>query len=165
MPYELREMDEELKPQCMKIFNDIIEEGLAFAWETPYNDDDWDAHYKPGQPIWCAVDTDGNVLGFVHVKPNGEGRMAHIANNGYNVAKAARGQGVGKALVAKAIEVAREMGYRGIQYNAVVSTNIAAVKLYESFGFSIIGTVPRGFRQGTQENPHYVDHHIMFLEL
>jgi ribosomal protein S18 acetylase RimI-like enzyme len=57
------------------------------------------------------------------------------------------------------------MGFRGIQFNAVVATNIAAIKLYESFGFRIIGTVPDGFRFGSADNPSYVDRHVMFLEL
>jgi len=165
MQFEVKEIQEAWRPRCLEIFNGIIEEGVAFPWDKPWTMEEFDAHYVPEEPVWCAVDPDGQVLGFVHIKPNGAGRLAHIANNGYNIAPEARGQGVGKALVAKAIEVARTMGYVGIQYNAVVSTNTAAIRLYESFGFSIIATVPKGFRFGSRENPTYVDHHIMYLAL
>ena len=36
----------------------------------------------------------------------------------------------------------RDQGFRGIQFNAVVETNVAAVRLWESLGFEIVGTVP-----------------------
>jgi ribosomal protein S18 acetylase RimI-like enzyme len=72
---------------------------------------------------------------------------------------------VGRLLVEKSLEVARAMGYRAMQYNAVVSTNTGAIALYRSLGFEIIGTVPNGFRLGPPETPRYVDMHIMYREL
>ena len=172
MEFKVLELLEDWRPQCLAIFNGIIEEGLAFPWDKPWTMTEFDAYYVPEQPVWCAVTSgdlpvspDKKVLGFVHIKPNGVGRLAHVANCGYNISPEARGKGIGKALVAKAIEVARDMGYVGMQYNAVVSTNTIAIKLYESFGFSIIGTVPQGFRLGSKDNPHYVNHHIMYLVL
>lgn len=164
MPYELREFDESLREGCLSIQNTIIDNGESFPWDSPMDTQGFTAYFKAGEPIWCAVDGK-RVLGFVHIHPNGIGRLAHIANCGYAVAEDARGQGIGRALVAKSIEVAKSMGFRGIQFNAVVSTNEVAIKLYESFGFKIIGTVPGGFRLGSKEDPSYVDRHIMFLEL
>ncbi len=165
MPFELRRMDDSLRPQCRGIFNEIIVEGESYPWEEPLTSEDFDAYYKPDEPVWCALDTEGQVLGFVHIHPNGFGRTGHIGNCGYAVSQAARGRGIGRALVARSIEVAREMGFTGIQFNAVVSTNKVAIKLYESFGFKIIGTVPGGFRLGSVDDPAYIDRHIMFLGL
>ena len=161
----LREMDDILRPQCRDIFNRIIDEGVSYPWDTQLTVDDFAAAFLPGEPVWCALDQNDIVLGFVHIHPNGFGRTGHIGNCGYAVDTQARGKGVGKKLVAKSIEVAREMGFKGLQFNAVVATNTAALKLYESFGFSIIGTVPDGFRFGSINNPTYVDRHIMYLEL
>ncbi|MDR2035509.1 MAG: GNAT family N-acetyltransferase [Coriobacteriales bacterium] len=164
MTFELREVDDSLRPQCLEIFNEIIAEGETIPWEVPFTQANFDAYYVPEEPLWCAV-AGNTVLGFVHIKPNGLGRTGHLANCGYSVARAARGKGVGKALVAKSIEVARAMGYTGIQFNAVVATNTVAIGLYRSFGFKIIGTVPNSFRFGSPEDPHYVDRHIMYREL
>lgn len=165
MHFELREFDETMQPQCLAIQNQIIEAGESFPWDSPMDDALFAQLYKQGEPVWCAYEPDSNtVLGFVHIHPNGVGRVAHIANCGYAVRADRRGEGIGKALVAKSIEVARSMGFKGIQFNAVVATNTVAIRLYKSFGFKIIGAIPGGFRLGTKDDPTYVDRIIMFLE-
>ncbi len=163
--FELCEMNDTQRLECMHIFNRIIEEGETYPWDEPLTEQVLADVWKPREPVWGAVDADGTVLGFAHIHPNGFGRTGHIANCGYAVDGTTRGMGIGKALVAKSIDVAREMGFKGIQFNAVVATNTVAVKLYESFGFSIIGTIPGGFRLGNNDTPTYVDRHIMYLEL
>lgn len=165
MQVHLAPLEERYKPGCLKVFNQIIEEGLAFPWEKPFDMQAFNKKYPPHEPLWCALNDKDEVLGLFHLHPNNEGRCSHVANCGYSVARQARGQGIGRMLVAKSIEVAREGGFRGIQFNAVVSTNHAAIKLYRSFGFAIIGTVPGGFRQGTASDPHYVDMYVMYLPL
>ena len=72
------------------------------------------------------------------------------------------GRGTGKLLCEHSIRFAREKGYLGIQFNIVVSTNTAAVKLWQKFGFNIIGTTPKGFRH---QELGLVDTHIMFKDL
>jgi hypothetical protein len=49
-----------------------------------------------------------------------------------------------------------------MQFNAVVSTNIRAVGLWESLGFEIIATLPEGFDHATLG---HVGLHIMFRKL
>jgi ribosomal protein S18 acetylase RimI-like enzyme len=61
------------------------------------------------------------------------------------VGSAARGRGVGRAVAEDALSWARATGFRAMQFNAVAETNGAAVRLYESLGFSIVGTVPEAF--------------------
>jgi hypothetical protein len=51
---------------------------------------------------------------------------------------------------------------RSIQFNAVVETNEAAVKLWHSLGFEVLTTVPQAF--------DHLEHglvglHVMFLDL
>jgi ribosomal protein S18 acetylase RimI-like enzyme len=74
---------------------------------------------------------------------NRPGPGAHVATASYMVAAEARGRGVGRALVVDSLDWARESGYAAMQFNAVVATNTGAVKLYESLGFTVVGTVPR----------------------
>ena len=56
----------------------------------------------------------------------------------------------------------RSEGFAGIQFNAVVESNVAAVHLYQSLGFQIIGTAPESF-----DHPDHgrVGMHVMFRSL
>lgn len=72
------------------------------------------------------------------------------------------GRGIGRALGEFVIAWHRERGYHGIQFNAVVETNVAAVHLWQSLGFSIIGTVPEAFDHPTHG---LVGLHVMYLSL
>ncbi len=60
------------------------------------------------------------------------------------------------------IKTAKELGYKAMQFNFVVSKNKAAVNLWQSVGFKIIGTIPQGFNHKVLG---YVDAHIMFREV
>lgn len=104
---------------------------------------------------------DGKIVGTAKMGPNRPGPGAHIATASFMVAAAARGRGVGTALCRDAVAWARSAGYAGVQFNAVVETNRAAVDLYRREGFDIIGTVPRSFSHPVHGR---VGLHIMFLE-
>lgn len=69
---------------------------------------------------------------------------------------------MGRALCAYSVEWARAAGFRAMQFNAVVETNEHAVRLYRSLGFTVIGTLPEGFRHLTAG---YVGLHIMHRAL
>lgn len=73
-----------------------------------------------------------------------------------------RGLGVGRAMAEHSLNVARKAGYLGMQFNIVVSTNHSAVKLWQTLGFKIIGTTPKGFHH---QKLGFVDTYIMFKEL
>ena len=65
----------------------------------------------------------GDVLGTYCLRKVRPAGGSHIANCGYMVGPWAAGQGVGRAMCEDSIERARALGFRGIQYNFVVSTN------------------------------------------
>jgi ribosomal protein S18 acetylase RimI-like enzyme len=65
-------------------------------------------------------------------------------------------------MCAHSLEHAKAEGFRAIQFNFVVSTNTRAVRIWESFGFSVVGQLPRAFLSPTLG---YVDALVMFLEL
>ncbi len=58
---------------------------------------------------------------------------------------AARGRGVGRRLGEHVVQWHRDEGFAAIQFNAVVETNTAAVRLWEQLGFRVLATVPEAF--------------------
>jgi ribosomal protein S18 acetylase RimI-like enzyme len=149
-------------PESLVIWNEIVEEGISFPWIEPFSEEDLLDKFEREDTVCVAVDENDAVLGLFHVHPNNEGRCAHVANCGYMVSRTVRGQGIGRLLVQGSLEVARAKGFKGMQFNAVVDTNKAALALYQSEGFTIIGTVPDGFLLKSGE---YVDMHILFRPL
>lgn len=115
----------------------------------------------PGRTI-VAVDNDGSVIGSANTHPNHRGPGAHVANAGFVVDPARQGEGVGRALCSYVLEQARIDGYRAMQFNAVVETNTSAIRLWRSFGFDVLATVPEAFRHPAHG---YVGLHIMHRTL
>jgi GNAT superfamily N-acetyltransferase len=89
---------------------------------------------------------DDQVVGTAYLKANGVGLSDHIANAGWMLAPEHQGQGIGRPFAEHVIDRSRETGYRAMQFNGVVATNTAAVSLWESLGFEVVGTVPDAFR-------------------
>lgn len=114
----------------------------------------------PGQTV-VAVDGD-RVLGSAKMGPNRPSRGSHIATASFMVDPIARGRGVGRALGEYSLDWARSAGYHGMQFNAVVETNTAAVHLWQALGFHIIGTVPEAF---DHKRHGRVGLHVMYQRL
>ncbi|MCH8550619.1 MAG: GNAT family N-acetyltransferase [Natronospirillum sp.] len=104
----------------------------------------------------------GGLLGTYYLKTNQPGPGSHVCNCGYIVAPAARGQGLATTLCRHSLDLARDLGYRAMQYNFVASTNSGAVRLWESLGFAIVGTLPGAFCHPQQGD---VDAYVMFQTL
>nr|WP_106268273.1 GNAT family N-acetyltransferase [Isoptericola sp. CG 20/1183] len=114
----------------------------------------------PGRTV-VAVEA-GVVLGTAKMGPNRPGHGDHVGTASFMVAEAARGRGVGRALAEHVVDRLRAEGYRGIQFNAVVESNTAAVRLWRSLGFEIVGTVPGAFRSPAHGE---VGLHVMYRSL
>lgn len=102
-----------------------------------------------------------DVVGTAYVKANQPGLGDHVANAGWMVHPANQGKGLGRSFAGYVLDQARERGFVGMQFNSVVSTNTAAVALWESLGFEIVGTVPKAFRHPSGLVPV----HVMYREL
>lgn len=111
--------------------------------------------------IFVAEDA-GEIVGTYFIQANQQGGGSHVANCGYMTAAHATGRGVARAMCAHSLEHAKARGFRAMQFNFVVSTNIRAVKLWQSFGFEIVGRLPGAFRHPTAG---YVDANVMFRRL
>jgi ribosomal protein S18 acetylase RimI-like enzyme len=75
------------------------------------------------------------------------------------VAAAARGRGIATQMCRHSQEVARELGFKAMQFNLVVATNEGAIRLWQKLGFTIIGRLPRAFHHARLG---YVDALIMY---
>jgi GNAT superfamily N-acetyltransferase len=157
----VREASEQDWPAIWLFFGAIVRAGESFGYDTDMGEAQARAMWLDGPPSRTIVATHstGEVRGSANLHRNRGGPGSHVASATFVVDPEHQGRGVGRALVEESLAWARVEGYRAMQFNAVVETNTAAVRLYESLGFQIIGTVPEGFlhpRHG------YVGLHIMY---
>lgn len=144
------------------IFKKVISTGDTYVFDPNTPKDDlykhWFADYMD---TFVAIEND-EILGTYIIKPNQIDLGNHIANCSYMVNPNHHGRGIGKLLCEHSINYAKDKGYSAIQFNIVVSTNISAIKLWQKFGFDIIGTTPKGFRH---KDLGLVDTYVMFKDL
>ncbi len=133
-------------PQIWPIFRDIVADGETYAYPADLTSEQAAALWleqPPGATV-VLVDSD-TALGTAKMGPNRPGRGAHVGTASFMVAPAARGRGVGRSLGEYVVQWHRDAGFAAIQFNAVVETNTAAVALWQSLGFTIVGTVPAAY--------------------
>ena len=148
--------------EIWRIFQSVIVKGDTYVNRAETTKDEARAKWMSKSAKTFIAKIDGKILGAYLLKPNQVDRGSHIGNASYIVDENCRGLGVGKALALHSIHFAKEAGYKAIQFNFVVSTNSAAIKLWQSVGFRIIGTIPQAFNH---KDLGYVDAYIMFREL
>lgn len=139
-------------PEMTSIWNEVVEEGNAFP-QIDTLDDESAAEFFSLQTV-CGVAQDkisDKILGLYILHPNNIGRCGHIANASYAVSSEARGMHIGEKLVKDCLERAKDKGYRILQFNAVVESNIHAQHLYERLGFIRLGRIPGGFKSNSGE--------------
>lgn len=147
-------------PAMREIWNEVVRAGAAFPQENELTEKDA-ADFFAGQSA-CGVAEGENkeVAGLYILHPNNVGRCGHICNASYAVRSSLRGQKTGEKLVRHSMETARRLGFRILQFNAVVEENTPARRLYEKIGFVQLGTIPGGFRaaDGSYKNicPYYI---------
>lgn len=131
-------------PAVWAFFAEIVADGETYAYPAGLMSDDARALWTSDATVFVA-EVDGVVVASAKTGPNRPGRGAHVATASFMVGAGARGHGVGRALGERVLREATEHGYRAMQFNAVVETNTAAVRLWESLGFRVVGTVPEAF--------------------
>lgn len=142
-------------PAMNQIWNEVVEDGVAFPQEDFLNVETGKAFFAEQTYTAVAEDTDtGNVLGLYILHPNNIGRCGHICNASYAVSSQARGLHIGEKLVSDCLIQGKLHGFRILQFNAVVASNIHARHLYERLGFIQLGVIPGGFRM---KDGHYED--------
>lgn len=156
----IRKFEERDLDASLRIWNQVIEDGIAFPFTNELTAEDGLSFFEGQTYTGVAADQEtGAILGIYILHPNNVGRCGHLSNTSYAVSKEARGNGIGEKMVLDSIEKARESGFRILQFNAVVRTNEAALRLYRKLGFVQLGLIPGGFlmKDGHYEDiiPHY----------
>jgi GNAT superfamily N-acetyltransferase len=150
-------------PKIYPFFSAIVAAGETYAYPEGLSAVRAAALWMEDPPGQTVIASDGDtVLGSAKMGPNRPGRGAHIATGSFMVDPAHAGRGVGRALGVYLIDWARREGYHGIQFNAVVETNVAAVHLWQALGFRILATVPEAFDHPTNG---LVGLHVMYQKL
>ena len=133
----LREMTEADWPEVAAIWADGIATGNAtFETEPPsWAVFDTTRHYE-GRFV---AEMDGSVVGWAAIAPvSTRPCYAGVVENSVYVATAARGNGIGSALMQALVEAARQAGIWTIQ-TSVFPTNAASIALHERAGFRVVG--------------------------
>lgn len=129
------------------IWNEVVEEGIAFPQLEYLTEETAKAFFAEQTHTAVAVNGEtGKVVGLYILHPNNIGRCGHIGNASYAVRSNLRGLHIGEKLVQDSLVQAKAHGFRLMQFNAVVESNIHARHLYERLGFQPLGTIPGGFR-------------------
>jgi L-amino acid N-acyltransferase YncA len=143
---QIRMLDELDWPQVASIYAEGIATGDAtFEVELP-TWERWDAAHPSLRLV--AVE-DGRVAGWAALSPYSDRRCYRgVAEESVYVAAAARGKGVGRALLGELVARAEADGYWTL-LAGVFPENVASLALHESLGFRVVGTHQRlGERDG-----------------
>jgi len=111
---------------------------------------------------FVACGEEGEIVGTYKLQSNQPGRGSHVCNCAYVVSPAVRGKGIASLMCEHSQLEAIRLGFKAMQFNLVVVTNIAAVNLWKKQGFQIVGTLPNAFRH---KQLGFVDAHVMFKKL
>ncbi len=149
-------------PEMIKIWNEVVDEGMAFPQEEFLDTASGKDFFASQSYCGVAKNDTSVILGLYILHPNNVGRCGHICNASYAVSKEYRGLHIGESLVKDCIKKGGELGFKILQFNAVVASNIHARHLYERSGFIQLGTIPKGFRM---KDGHYEDICPYYIEL
>lgn len=142
---QIREAQDDDFAAIWPIFQRIAAAGDTYAYSR-------DISEQEAQRIWMrlpaktfVVEESEQILGTYYIKTNQAGPGAHVCNCGYMVADSARGRGLATAMCEHSQQIAIELGYRAMQFNFVASTNIGAIRLWETLGYHTVGQLPGAF--------------------
>jgi ribosomal protein S18 acetylase RimI-like enzyme len=141
------------------IFRDIAAAGETYGYPRDVGEDQARHLWMEAPRKTYVFEQDGRILGTYFIKTNQSGPGSHVCNCGYMVDSAARGRGLATAMCEHSQQIARELGYKAMQFNFVASTNEGAVRLWSKLGFATVGRLPQAFHHPFKG---YVDALVMY---
>jgi len=149
--------------QIWPIFQSVVSNGDTLTFDPNITKETArEKWFNKNQQTYIAK-LGNEIVGTYILRPNFEMLGNHIVNSSFIVSPKHGSRGIGRKMCQHAIKTARKMGFTAMQWNIVVSTNRAAVTLWKSLGFRIIGVIPKAFRH--QQLKKDVDAYIMFRYL
>lgn len=155
----MREATEADFDKIWPIFQQIVSAGDTYAYSQ-------DTTKEQAINIWLKIpqktfvfEQDGEVLGTYYLKTNQAGPGNHVCNCGYMVSSQARGKGLATSMCHHSQEIAKQFGYKAMQFNFVASSNEGAIRLWEKLGFEVVGKLPKAFDHPTKG---YIDSLVMY---
>jgi len=160
---EIRPATDSDRDAIWNIFHEVVATGDTYALDPNISREDALAYwFGPRTHTYVAKQSAIGIAGTYILRPNQSGGGSHVANAGFMVSASARGEGLGRAMAEHCLSEARRLGFRAIQFNYVISTNAAAIQLWQDLGFKIVGTLPDAFRHPEKG---YVDVYVMYQSL
>ena len=144
------------------IFRQILMAGDTYAFDPRMSREEALAYWSRTDTHTYVAEKEGRLVGTYVLRPNQSGPGSHVAKAAFMVAPDAEGAGVGRRMAEHCLSEARRMGFRGMQFNFVISTNTRAIHLWNQLGFNIVGTLPGAFRHSEKG---YVDVYVMYRSL
>ena len=158
----IREANANDSDAIWKILEPVIRGGDTYTLPADMKREEALAYWNsPGHGVFVAEEG-REIVGTYYLRANQKGGGAHVANCGYMTAPWASGRGVARAMCQHSLEHAKAQGFRAMQFNFVVSSNEAAIHLWEKFGFATMGRLPKAF---LHPRLGYVDALVMFRSL
>ena len=159
---EIRAATQADRDAIWNIFREIVTTADTYAFDPDISRDEALAYWFRSDTHTYIAENNGRVVGTYILRANQSGPGSHVANAAFMVSRSAQGQGIGRAMAEQCLDEARRFGFRAMQFNFVVSTNTAAIRLWQQLGFEIVGTLPGAFRHPEKG---YVDVYVMFRSL
>ena len=144
------------------VFQAVVTSGDTYPYPPDTSEEEAKAIWMAPSHTVLVATLHGEIVGIAYYRPNMMGLGDHIANAGWMIHPDRQGQGIGRRFAEYVLQEAREAGFRGMQFNAVVATNTGAIALWESLGFDVVGTVPDAFRHPVHG---LTPVHIMYRQL
>lgn len=154
MSITVREYGENDIKGMISVWNEVVRDGVAFPQTEELDFESGKKFFAEQTCCPVATDENGEILGMYILHPNNVGRCGHICNASYAVRSDMKGKHIGELLVTDCLKKAKELGYKILQFNAVVATNTSALALYKKLGFVQLGVIPGGF---LMKDGHYED--------
>ena len=155
----IREASQADWDQIWPIFREVVSAGDTYAYAADTGKDGANFIWLTRPNKTYVVEVDNDILGTYYLKTNQDGPGNHVCNCGYMVSSRARGQGLATLMCEHSQEMARELGYKAMQFNFVATSNEGAVRLWEKLGFDIVGALPKAFNH---PNKGLVDALVMY---
>ena len=159
---KIRPATEADRDAIWKIFHQVVAAGDTYALDPDISREDALAYWFSAGTHTYIAEADGRINGTYILRPNQCGGGSDVANAAFMVSASVRGEGIGRAMAEHCLSEARRLGFLAMQFNYVISTNTAAIRLWQELGFKIVGTLPGVFRHPEKG---YADVYVMYRSL